>query len=424
MFFKALTYLKNHTSLLYYLLFFLISLFIFHHYVTLTGSPIWIILFYIFSSISTYLIVSYFRKKEINKRNYESEQRYKRLIDHHPDGIVIHEKGRIVYANSVAVEYLGYSEEEVLGKTLIDFTHPSGHATIIEREKEIYSTDEDIVLNLNEYELIAKDGSSVFVESKAIICQFNDKRCVQLVIRNITEKKKQEEQLKLSEKLAVVGQIAAGIAHEIRNPLTSIKGFIQMMEESAKNPTYYKVIMAEIDRINQVTNDFLILAKPQASNLKVCNVTKILNDVITLMQPEALLHHVICSFNHSNIEHLLLCDKNELKQVFINIIKNSIEATPHGGQISISCKQIDGKLQILIEDTGTGIPKNRLPHIGQPFYTLKEKGTGLGLMTSIKIIEKHQGTFQIESTEGKGTTVTLTFPIDLPSYTAAMGTGK
>jgi two-component system, sporulation sensor kinase A len=401
----------------YYLLLINLGFIIFNIYLiliedTFTNFNYIFLLSYLFIiGTSIYLLFTFFQSKREIKRRIESEERYKQLIDNHPDGIVIHEKGVILYVNPIALSYTGHAEHEVIGRNLIEFTHTSHHEKIRQREKEIYTTPQDLTFDLSEYELIAKDGTSTFVESKAIVCQFNNKRCVQLVLRNINERKKQEELLKASEKLAVVGQIAAGIAHEIRNPLTSIKGFIQMMNEDSKKEHYYDVIMSEIDRINQVTNDFLILAKPQAQNFRVCPLNQIISDVILLMQPEALLHNVEFTYLPYDEELQLLCDRNELKQVFINILKNSIEAMPTGGYITIQTFPIDNKVQIEIRDSGIGIPKERIANIGQPFYTLKEKGTGLGLMTTIKIIEKHNGTFQLQSEEGNGTTITIEFPL-------------
>lgn len=401
----------------FYLLLINLAFIIFNIYLILNEDTInnfnyiFLLSYLLIISTSIYLLYTFIQSKSEIKRRIESEERYKQLIDNHPDGIVIHEKGVILYVNPIALNYTGHKEHEVIGRNLVEFTHVSYHEKIKKRELEIYDSPDELTFDLSEYELIAKDGSSTFVESKAIACQFNNKRCVQLVLRNINERKKQEELLKASEKLAVVGQIAAGIAHEIRNPLTSIKGFIQMMGEDSKNEHYYDVIMSEIDRINQVTNDFLILAKPQAQNFRVYPLNHIINDVILLMSPEAMLHDVEFTYLPFDEDLQLLCDRNELKQVFINILKNSIEAMPLGGFITIHTFPIDSKVQIEIKDSGIGIPKERIVNIGQPFYTLKEKGTGLGLMTTMKIIEKHNGTFQLQSEEGKGTTITIEFPL-------------
>ncbi|MEL3972258.1 ATP-binding protein [Rossellomorea oryzaecorticis] len=341
----------------------------------------------------------------------DSESPYKRLIDNHPDGILIHEKGKILYVNPIALSYVGYEEKEVLGKTLLDFTPASSHDKILRREKEIYSSSQEILYELTEYELTTKKGEPFFIESKAISCQFNGKRCVQLVLRDINKRKEQEEYLRASDKLAAAGQMAAGIAHEIRNPLTSIKGFVQMLRESPESTHYYEVILNEIDRINQVTNDFLFLAKPQGKNFITNNLNELLYEVIELMEPEAALHNIKCDLALREEDNLILCDKNELKQVFINLMKNSIEAMPSGGLISINIIKYQHTLTVKVKDTGNGIPKDKLAHIGQPFFTLKEKGTGLGIMTTLKIIENHKGNFKIDSIENSGTTITITFPL-------------
>lgn len=348
--------------------------------------------------------------KSIQKQQ-ESDERYKTLVENHPDGIIIHDQGTILYANPAIYQLLGYELGSAIGLSILDFTNPTKHEMIRSRQKEAYAQKSDILFEMIEIELIHKDGTPIFVESKAIICQYNHRRCVQLVIRDISERKNSEELLRVSDKLAVVGQLAAGIAHEIRNPLTSIKGFVQVMRESKSSSTqYYDVILTEIDRINQVTSDFLILAKPQAKNLKQSNLLNILTDITNLLHPEALLHNVQLQLHDENREILLLCDTNELKQAFINIIKNSMEAMPLGGKVDISTFKTDSEIRLTIQDTGSGIPKELLPNIGQPFYTLKERGTGLGLVTTIRIIESHGGTLNIHSEEGIGTTVTILFP--------------
>jgi two-component system sporulation sensor kinase A len=367
-----------------------------------------IIPYFIISSMFSYLLHFILENKSYRDQ-LESEERYKRLVENHPDGILIHEKGIILYTNNTINEMLGYEEGHGIGKSILEFSHPSTHQTIKNRQKEAYSP-KTMSQDLIEVELLHKDGSSVFVESKAIVCQYNNKKCVQLVLRDISERKKAEELLIVSDKLAVVGQLAAGIAHEIRNPLTSIKGFMQIMKESTYSSNYYDVILSELDRINQVTNDFLILAKPQAKNLRLYDLQSILQDITTLLRPEAVMHNVDIQLRNEGIETLVLCDVNELKQAFINIIKNSIEAMPTGGTTYIQQVFEEDKIVLTIRDTGVGIPKERMSNIGQPFYTLKEKGTGLGLMTTMRIIENHQGVFQIQSEEGKGTTVTVVFP--------------
>ncbi len=363
------------------------------------------IAYFLISSIGTYILYSILENKNFQKLK-ESEERYKNLVENHPDGIVIHDHYTILYGNPAIHKLLGYKTGSANGLSILKFTLPSNHEMLAKRHEDVYLEDQELI----EIELLHRDGTSIFVESKAILCQYNNKTCVQVVMRDITERKNSEELLRASDKLAVVGQLAAGIAHEIRNPLTSIKGFVQVMRETSVSKQYYDVILTEIDRINQVTSDFLLLAKPQEKNLKKNNLLHILNDITSLLQPEALLHNVKLELVHDKKEVFLSCDINELKQAFINMVKNSIEAMPFGGEILIHLVETDNQISITIEDTGNGIPKEHLPNIGQPFYTLKENGTGLGLVTTIRIIENNGGTFKINSDEGQGTTISIVFP--------------
>lgn len=220
-----------------------------------------------------------------------------------------------------------------------------------------------------------------------------------------------EELLRKSEKLAVVGELAAGVAHEIRNPLTSLKGFIQLLKEGKRNQMYFDIIEAELERLNEIVDEFLLLGKPNPAKKAYNHVSAMLQHVMKLLEGQALLHHVTVQCFVDEPLPPLYCDENQLKQVFINIIKNAIEAMPNGGILRIEAKQRQDSILICITDEGCGIPKERMATLGEPFYSTKEKGTGLGLMVSFKIVEAHGGKMEIHSVEGKGTTVSLLFPI-------------
>ncbi|GMB08022.1 cache domain-containing protein [Thermolongibacillus altinsuensis] len=220
-----------------------------------------------------------------------------------------------------------------------------------------------------------------------------------------------EELLRKSEKLAVVGELAAGVAHEIRNPLTSLKGFIQLLKEGERNQAYFDIIEAELERLNEIVDEFLLLGKPNAIKKAYSHVSEMLQHVMKLLEGQALLHHVTVQCSVDEQLPPLYCDENQLKQVFINIIKNAIEAMPNGGMLRIEAKRRLDSILICFTDEGCGIPKERLSTLGEPFYSTKEKGTGLGLMVSFKIVEAHGGKMKIHSEEGKGTTVCLLFPI-------------
>ncbi|WNQ09443.1 PAS domain S-box protein [Paenibacillus aurantius] len=229
--------------------------------------------------------------------------------------------------------------------------------------------------------------------------------------RDITEHKRTDELLRKSDKLSVVGQLAAGVAHEIRNPLTSLKGFLQLLRGSAKeNQNYYDIMLSELERINVIVNEFLFLAKPQISGSGKNDVCHLLKDVITLLDTQAILSNIEIRFQPEGAAWVQ-CEENKLKQVFINILKNSMEAMPAGGVIRVEVTRPDSRqIRIRVEDEGEGIPGERLPKLGEPFYTTKEKGTGLGLMMCFKIIEAHKGRITISSSLGAGTIVDVYLP--------------
>ncbi|WP_162987510.1 MASE3 domain-containing protein [Metabacillus litoralis] len=234
---------------------------------------------------------------------------------------------------------------------------------------------------------------------------------------DITKLKKTEDLLRKSEKLAVVGEMAAGIAHEIRNPLTTLKGFTQILGKDAqeREKQFVDLMLSELSRIELITNDFMILAKPQAIKYQEHDLRKIVHHVLAIIEPQAILNNIeIISRNTSEEEILIICDENQLKQVFINLIKNALESMPSGGQLNVSVELAqNGYVTINIKDTGCGIPEHMISRLGEPFYTLKEKGTGLGLMVSFRIIEAHKGKIQFNSKENAGTTVEIKLPLNI-----------
>jgi two-component system, sporulation sensor kinase A len=234
-----------------------------------------------------------------------------------------------------------------------------------------------------------------------------------LMAKDITESKKTQEMLLQSEKLSIAGQLAAGVAHEIRNPLTALKGFVQLMKlGQGCQEKYLDVMASELDRIEMIVSELLVLAKPQAMTFKRKEIVPILEEVLTLSGTQAILHNVHIVSDFADILPALDCDNNQLKQVFINFIKNAIEAMSRGGELRIEA-HVHGEncVRIRFADQGTGIPKEHLKRLGEPFYTTKTKGTGLGLMVSKKIIENHQGRLEIASELGVGTTVDVYLPI-------------
>ncbi|MCU9612296.1 ATP-binding protein [Caldibacillus lycopersici] len=301
-----------------------------------------------------------------------------------------------VYETNVQQQMMQITTEEKYGNQ--NFVH------FIEQTLK-YGDNQDIVdIQLQDQSI----KSLEFYSKKDIIPGVN-----LTIFRDITYRLQMENQLRKSEMLNVVGELAAGIAHEIRNPMTSLKGFIQLLRSSIDGyEMYFNIIMAELDRIEVIVNEFLVLAKPQAIQYQDYNVVQIMEDTIDLLHAQALMDNI--QFEKHFTEPMIncYCEPNQIKQVFINIVKNAIEVMGNGGTIKVSMDEtVDDYLRISIHDQGQGIPEEKLHILGQPFYTTKEQGTGLGLMVSYKIMKEHGGRIDVESEIGKGTVFHILLPL-------------
>jgi signal transduction histidine kinase len=221
------------------------------------------------------------------------------------------------------------------------------------------------------------------------------------------------EELRQKEKLAVIGQMAAGIGHEIRNPLSSLRGFTQLQQERYPNSNdYYPIMIQEIDRINSIVNDLMYIGKPRVIQFEKASIEEIIAYTLSITQQQAERQNVTVDTIMAGPLPPLDCDDKQLKQVFINLIKNAIEAMPEGGRIEIRVKIVEkNKMSVSIQDEGDGIDDENILNLGEPFFTTKKDGTGLGLMVSSQIIKDHNGVVKIESEIGKGTGVNVTLPL-------------
>lgn len=321
-------------------------------------------------------------------------------------------RGIITSVNDKFCEISKYSREEIIGKDHAILN--SGHHPKM-FFKELWKTIGEGKVWKGEIKNRAKDGSHYWVDT-TIVPFLNEKgKPYQYVaIRNdITERKKTEEVLHRQDKLAAVGQLAAGVAHEIRNPLTSMKGYAEFLTLDEQDPErleFMNIILDEIERVNTIVEDFMVLAKPKMVELEEKNVVPVIKNVVSLLEFEARKKHVKLSFDCPHEIIQIECDENRLKQVFLNFIKNGIEAMPNGGELHVKTMIHDNNVQISIQDTGVGIPKEKLKQLGEPFYTTKKNGNGLGLMVSFKIIENHNGKVFVESEPNKGTTFNILLP--------------
>ncbi|WBL17249.1 PAS domain-containing sensor histidine kinase [Sutcliffiella sp. NC1] len=349
-------------------------------------------------------------RRKMEKDLRESEQKFRKIFDNAMDGIVLwDEQFTIIDVNANASKIIGVEKEQIVNKTFY-------HYLTSEKMKPIYKSWK----NFSEQGELS--GEYVYETNKGNrIIEYSAKKNVipglhMTFFRDITDKREMEEQLKKSDTLNVVGELAAGIAHEIRNPMTALKGFIQLLQSSvdeSKYSMYFDVISSELNRIESIITEFLVLAKPQAISYEKKDVTKIMKETLDLMSAQAVLENVQFETFFASEKEILYCEPKQLKQVFINILKNAIEVMPKGGTVTISISEKNDYVTISIKDQGIGIPEDKLKKLGEPFYTTKDRGTGLGLMVSYKIVEEHKGYIEVDSEVGKGTTFHIYLPKNL-----------
>ncbi|MDP2654720.1 MAG: ATP-binding protein [Candidatus Omnitrophota bacterium] len=218
-----------------------------------------------------------------------------------------------------------------------------------------------------------------------------------------------------SEKLHAIATLASGLAHEIKNPLTSIKTFTEYLDPKKNDPEFLKkfsrIVGHEVDRIDNLVHQLLEFAKPTPPLLKITDVHLIISDTLTLLNNEFLKHQINISLN-LNAASMPLADANQLKQALLNIFLNALDAMKNGGTLAIETSNpTAGLFRCAISDTGIGIDKNDLPHIFDPFFTKKDRGTGLGLAITYGIIKEHGGSIRVESALGKGTKFIIELPV-------------
>ena len=344
----------------------------------------------------------------------ESEEKFRNLFEsiQDPVGVFVGREGRLIDYNTAFTKLSGYTDEELKDKIFLDFVHPDDHALVLERYRTKYSEEELPLV----YEIRAVNKKGEIIPLEISVSTYKKKGRVigiEIIHRDITERKRLQENLLKSEKLAAIGQLAAAVGHEIRNPLGVINNSSYFLNRKLKDIAdekvmkHLKIIERKINSANLIVSDLLGFARKKSPTLKETD----LNDVVTsALSSIPISENIKVTTKLGEVPPMLL-DQEQIRRVFINIILNAVQVMPEGGKLTIQTSKHDNSVKITFKDTGTGIPEENLPKLFTPLFSTKAKGVGLGLTICKQIVEGHGGNITVKSKVDKGSTFTVRLPI-------------
>ena len=344
----------------------------------------------------------------------KSEEKLRSIFAASPDAVVVTDlTGTIIECNQAALTMTDFSKrEELIGKSAFEFIAEKDRQKIIENLKK--TLEQGSVKNI-EYTCITRNGKEFPAELSASVIRDASGKPVAFVgiMKDITERKLMEQKLLKSERLAAIGELAAMVGHDLRNPLTGIAGATYYLRNRLNSKTDKKAIKMlrliekSIEYSNKIISDLLDYSKELRLELVESTPYFVVNEALTHVK----IPRNIRVFNLTQNQPMILIDVEKMTRVFSNIIKNAVDAMPNGGTLTIKSEITNGKWEISFTDTGMGMPKDVLEKIWAPFFTTKAKGMGLGLPICKRIVEAHDGKVSVESAIGKGTTFTVSVPV-------------
>jgi len=338
--------------------------------------------------------------------------RFETVLDSIPVGILVcDEKHNLLMANKYAQRLLPLNHEEggeiwlaIREERIVDFLKDTllSRDRVLNREIDIGMQGHNRLLSVSVVPLVRDrsiTGSLIYLE-------------------DITEKRRGESRLRRAENLASLTTLAAGVAHEIKNPLGSISIHLQLMQKTLAKKAdpsvlekYFKVLNEEVDRLNHIVVDFLFAVRPMPLELREGNINALIAGLVDFSGYEMEQNHIRCLLELDGNLPPVLLDERYMKQALLNLINNAQAAMPKGGLLTIATNRVDNEIRISVCDTGIGISEKNLAKIFDPYYTTKDNGTGLGLTMVFKIIREHQGEISVDSREGEGTNFEIILPI-------------
>lgn len=350
---------------------------------------------------------------------FDGEEQYRLIVEAAPNGMLLtDERGTIVMVNASALRQFGYEREELLGQSVEMLIpgpsrpdHQQHHAGFMKAPEARSMGGRRELFGLR------KDGSEFAVEIGLTPIQTAKGRGVVASVVDISERKRLEMQLRRAERLAELGTLASGMAHEIGTPMNVILGRAEYLFQRTADEGMKKglaTIVTQVERITKVMNQLLAFARRRAPERRAVDFGEIVEDSLEMFQERITQNRIMIDKTIESSLPPVRADRDQLIQVLINLVMNSLHAMPEGGRLRLSLAREDDHVRFEVADTGHGMPEEIRSKVFDPFFTTKEfgKGTGLGLTVVKGIIEEHGGTITLESAVEKGTTFTIRLPLD------------
>lgn len=358
-------------------------------------------------------LMFYLEQTRISLANKESQ--YRLLAENAVDVIYLYK-----IRPEAKIEYISPSVEAVTGYTPQEYYNDASLLSAIIHPNDLPLFDNFIqnprpsnTLPLM-LRIIRRDQTISWVEQNAVhhFDQSGNLVTIEGIIRDVTSRKNLEQSVSRLDRMNIIGEMAANVAHEIRNPLTTVRGYLQMMASKKDFYSYkdrFELMIDELDRTNSIIREYLSLAKNKLVELQKKDLNIIINSLLPLLETDAIASSCSITRELGVLEPLYL-DENEIRQLLLNLVRNGLEAMPQGGNLHISTCQINNEIVLAIRDQGGGIPAHILENLGTPFQTTKENGTGLGLPVCYRIASRHNATITVD-TNTNGTTFFVRFNI-------------
>ncbi|MBA5868228.1 MAG: PAS domain S-box protein [Nitrospira sp. CR1.3] len=353
-------------------------------------------------------------RKQAERLLRQSEERYRRLLTVSPLAIVVTRGDRVVFVNDAGIRlFKSVRASEIIGKRALELFPPDHDPAIHDRLHQL--VEGSATIPLAEEKVVAVDGTILDVEMTATGFTDDEGPAMLLTFRDVSERRRLQEQLRRTERIAELGTLASGMAHEIGTPMNVILGRAEYLMDRIQDEQARKglhTIVAQVERITRVMNQLLAFARRKPPLRGPLALKDVIENGVEMFQERLTQSRVRVEMELDDNCPAVLADADQMSQVLINLIMNAIHAMPDGGILRIGLAPAKKAVTLTVADTGQGMPAEVVNRIFEPFFTTKEfgKGTGLGLTVVKGIIEEHQGSITVESEQGKGTTFTILLP--------------